>query len=147
MPLKIFAMTFKIWVLRNNKKQDGSMPVTIQLTHNGQRRYIKTPHVVFAPQLNRNGNIKDTNLKLVTDNIYRCVKVIIDELSFRVVAYSPDELKEYIIRKMHGAGENGIDFFDFAENYISKIKDSQPGTAANHGIMLGNLERYWVVGN
>ncbi|MDR1416797.1 MAG: hypothetical protein LBJ57_05210 [Prevotellaceae bacterium] len=54
-------MTFKIWVLRDNKKQNGSMPVTIQLTHNGQRRYIKTPHVVFAPQLDRNGNIKDPN--------------------------------------------------------------------------------------
>jgi integrase len=135
-------MTFKIWVLRDNKKKNGSMPVTIQLTHDGQRRYIKTPHVVFAQQLDRNGNIKDPNLKLITDNIYRRVKAIVDELSFRVAAYSPDELKEYITRKMRGAEENGIDFFDFAENYISKIKDGQPGTAANHNIMLGNLERY-----
>ncbi|MDR3188025.1 MAG: hypothetical protein LBT94_02415 [Prevotellaceae bacterium] len=57
--------TFKILTLRDNKKQDGSMPVAVQLTHNRQRRYLLTPHVVFAPQLDRSGNIKDLNMKTI----------------------------------------------------------------------------------
>jgi hypothetical protein len=57
--------TFKIWILRDNAKRDGSMPITVQLTHSGKRRYIPTPHVVFKQQLDRNGNIKDPNMKTV----------------------------------------------------------------------------------
>jgi integrase len=134
--------TFKIWILRDNKKRDGSMPVTVQLTHNKARRYIPTPHVVFAQQLDRSGSIKDPNIKIVTDDIYRRVKSILDELSFRVAAYSPDELKEYVVRKMQSGGERSIDFFDFAEKYTARIKGSQPGTVINHGTMLNNLARY-----
>jgi integrase len=135
--------TFKIWVLRDNKKRDGSMPVTVQLTHGGKRRYVKTPHVVFAPQLDRNGNIKDPNVKLIADGIYSRVKSIIDKLSFRVGAYSPDELKEYVARKLAGESEHAeIDFFSFSEAYINKIKERQPSTAKNHCMMLSNLSRY-----
>lgn len=129
--------------MRDNKKQNGAMPIVVQLTHNRQRRYIPTPHVVFAPQLDRNGNIKDPNIKTIADGIYRRVKDIFDELSFRVAAYTPDELKAYVMRKLSGAGEQGsADFFGFAEAYIAKIKGSQPGTAVSHRVMLGNLERY-----
>ncbi|MDR3188089.1 MAG: site-specific integrase [Prevotellaceae bacterium] len=134
--------TFKILVLRDNKKRDGSMPVAVQLTHNRQRRYLPTPHVVFAPQLDRSGNIKDPNMKTIADDIYRRVKAIFDELSFRVAAYSADELKEYVARKLQGTEERGVDFFEFAESYIEKIRKLQLGTAKNHRVMLNNLERY-----
>ncbi|MDR0414146.1 MAG: site-specific integrase [Prevotellaceae bacterium] len=135
--------TFKIWILHDNKKKNGAIPITVQLTHNGKRRYIPTPHAVFAQQLDRNGNIKDPNIKTIADGIYRRVKEILDELSFRVAAYSPDELKEYVLRKLDkGAGHSSIDFFEFAQAYIEKIKPEQPGTAANHCVMLNNLERY-----
>ncbi|MDR2813771.1 MAG: site-specific integrase [Prevotellaceae bacterium] len=135
--------TFKIWVLRSNKKRDGAMPVTVQLTHNRQRRYIATPHVAFAPQLDRHGNIKDPNLKAITDGIYRSVKAIFDELSFRVCAYSADELKALVVRKLQLAGEDGsVDFFAFSDRYVDSIKGRQPGTSAGHRVMLGNMARY-----
>jgi integrase len=135
--------TFKIWVLRNNMKRDGSMPVTVQLTHRGQRRYVRTPHAVFAPQLDRSGNIKDPNVKLITDGIYRRVKDAIDALSFRVDAYTPDELKEHVAGKLSGAdAQEAVDFFRFSEEYVARIAAEQPGTARNQRSMLGNLERY-----
>jgi integrase len=134
--------TFKILVLRDNKKRDGSMPVAVQLTHNRQRRYLPTPHVVFTPQLDRNGNIKDPNMKTIADDIYRRVKAVLDELSFRVSAYGADELKEYVARKLQGAEERGVDFFEFAENYIAQTRKLHPGSADIHQVMLNNLARY-----
>jgi integrase len=99
--------------------------------------------VVFAQHLDRNGNIKDQNIKVVTDGIYRNVKAILDELSFRVAAYTPDELKEYILRKLSGAGSVGnLDFFEYAERYIDRTCKEQPGTAANQRVALNNLARY-----
>jgi integrase len=134
--------TFKVCVLSGNKRKDGSMPIVIQLTHNRQRRYIQTPHMAFRQQLDRNGNIKDKNLKLTADGIYRRVKEILDALSFRVAAYSPDELKEHVTRKIVHAGEGkGIDFFDFADKRIEKLR-AQGGYTDNYRVMLNNLARF-----
>ena len=135
--------TFKVLVLRANKKRDGSMPISVQLTHTRQRRYVSTPHVAFSQQLDRRGSIKDPNLKLIADGIYRAVKEALDRLSFRVAAYTPDELKEHVAAALRGGGAAAaVDFFAFADAFIAGIRGAQPGTAANHAIMLRNLERY-----
>lgn len=118
------------------------MPLVIRLTHNMQRRYLPTPHFVFGQQLDRNGEIKDKNIKIVADNIYRQVKELLDGLSFRVAAYTPDELKDYLLRKMSADGAGKIDFFEFAEKYISDIYETQTSTATGYKSALNNLERY-----
>lgn len=135
--------TFKVLVLRENQKQNGSMPVVIRITHSRATKYIPTPYFAFPQQLDRNGEPKEPNLKARVNDTYNSVKDILDELGFRVNSYAPDELKEYVKKQLYdGGGSDGIDFFTFAQRYIDKIKDKQLGTAENHTNALNNLERY-----
>ncbi len=100
------------------------------------------PYSVFPPQLDRAGNVKDPSMKARLNIEYNKVKDIFDDLGFGVNAYSADELKNYIQGKLLGNAETRLDFFCFAEAFVKKIKEKQPGTANNHRIMLNNLERY-----
>ena len=134
--------TFKVTILRDNKKRNGSMPVAVRLTHNRATKYIPTPYVAFPQQLDRNGEPKEPNLRMRVNDTYNGVKAILDELGFRVKAYTPDELKDYVAKRLHGAGGGTVDFFEFAEGYVKKIRPLQKETARSHDTALNNLARY-----
>jgi integrase len=135
--------SFRILPLLSNENQQGLVPIVIRLTHRRIHRYIATPYVAHRSQLGRDGQVKESDkaLKPKLNLLWNDVRAILDELSFRVNAYTPDELKDYLRRKLAGDAED-IDFFAFARGYIASIRQAQPATATNHAVALGNLARY-----
>lgn len=135
--------TFRIIPLVRNKNREGRIPIAIRLTHNRIHKYIPTIHTVHEKQLDGNGRIKenDKTTRPKVNDLWNSVNTIIEDLGFRINAYSPDELKDYIQRKLIGSTES-VDFFVFSNEYIKSITDKQPATATNHLAALGNLKRY-----
>jgi integrase len=135
--------TFRIIPLLGNENQQGLIPVVIRVTHKRLHRYIPTTYVVHRSQLDKSGRIRENDklLKPQLNSLWNELQNILNTLSFRVNAYSPDELKEYIKKKLLGDSES-IDFFAFAQEYVGSIKKNQPATAVNHMIALANLRRY-----
>ena len=133
--------TFKIQPLLKNENREGLIPVAIRITHKRVYKYIPTPYSVTRKQLGKDGEVKDPSMKKKINVLWVQVKDILDGLSFRVSAYTPDELKEYIRRELEGDSQE-LDFFAFAEHYLASIRDTQPATALNHQVALNNLKRY-----
>lgn len=134
--------TFRILPILKNANRQGLIPIAIRITHKRTHRYVQTTYTVTLKQLDKNGEVKDPSVKPKLNLLWNEVKGILDELSFRVNAYSPDELRDYIKKKLAGAAEEAVDFFTFSHAYIASIQEKQPATASNHLIALNNLARY-----
>ncbi len=111
--------TYKIVVLRDNERQDGSMPICIRITHEKQRAYVKTPYNAAASQLDAKGSIKDTYLKRKVNVVYNSVGEILDEVGFSISQFSVQALKAHIERKLYKQPENGnnLDFFAYQRHH------------------------------
>ncbi|MDR0661708.1 MAG: phage integrase SAM-like domain-containing protein [Prevotellaceae bacterium] len=70
------------------------------------------------------------------------MRKILDDIGFRVKAYSADEFREYIVKVLNEESDDRIDFFRFARTFIESVKDKKPGTAGNHRVAINNLARF-----
>jgi len=129
--------TFKAVV--QNKRADGTYNVRIRVNHKRQVRRISTN--IYAKQSDLTKSLKIKNPDIVTASnkiINECI-TICNELSFRILAMSIDELVEVIKSKLKGDDKFKLDFVKFANEEIAKMKK---GTASVYTSTINALTRF-----
>ncbi|MDR1225769.1 MAG: site-specific integrase [Prevotellaceae bacterium] len=136
--------SYKVVVLQQNKRRDNSMPVCIRVTHKRISFFIKTPYFVFAKQLDKDGNIKDSFLRPKINLLDNAVISTLTELGLAVNKFTAKELKIFIEDKLNGDAPSKIhlDFFEFAEQYIERMKADGRDSARNYTATINNLMKF-----
>jgi integrase len=135
----------KIVVLQRNKRRDGSMPVCVRVTHKRETFFIKTPYYVFAKQVDKDGNIKDSFLRPKINLLDNTAITILAKLGFAVDKFTAKELKIFVESKLNGgnpSSENRLDFFEFAKQHIEKMKADGRDSAKNYIVAINNLAKF-----
>jgi hypothetical protein len=105
--------------------------------------FIKTPYFVFAKQVDKDGNIKDSFLRPKINLLDNAVISTLTELGLAVNKFTAKELKAFIEDKLTGApNKKHIDFFDFAKQYIAKMKADGRNSAKNFTATINNLAKF-----
>lgn len=136
--------TFKISVLKHQKRQDNKFPVSIRMTFKRSTSYLKTEFYVTEKQISRDFTIRDAKLReKLNDIIFRYEKIIVERLGNNINLYDATELKNYLLRNTIGGTTNEIDFVQFSETYIEKIKSQQHSRARRVRTSLSALVDYF----
>lgn len=123
--------TIKAVLLPHHIKADGSCNVKIRLTHNRKIKYIATTE--FA----RKGDYNSKNLTIKNNSLIKRLATLIEEMqrviseigTFPVQTMTVEELAAYIEARLFHK-EFRLDFFEWAEEWIRKKKESGKGIAA-----------------
>ena len=129
--------TFKAEV--QNKRADGTYNVRIRVTHNRQVRRMSTN--IYAKQTDLTRGLKIKSLDIINASnklISQCI-AICNDLSFSIVTMGIDELVEALKSKLKGEDRFSLDFINFANEEIVKMKS---GTAAFYVAAINTLVRF-----
>jgi integrase len=140
----------KIIVLKGNKRQDGSIPISAKITQNGERAYIRTPFYVFCNQLDRKGDIKDVDIRIAINLLYNKIAKILMDLGFSASRFSIKEIKNHIETilkyedsKLTLLQSEKVDFFEFAEAYVEKMQNNdRRKSSINYETAVRNLAKF-----
>lgn len=114
------STTFKCVILPHHRKNDGTTPVKIRITHNRVVKYLPTDIFVDDSALSKNGDIRDLRIADRLNDIAKEYR----ELLLQVRGAESMDINQ-LIKALEQAKEKDnfrLDFFDFADQYIAKIK-------------------------
>ncbi|MDR1226837.1 MAG: site-specific integrase [Prevotellaceae bacterium] len=137
--------TYKIAVLTDNVRKDGSMPICVRITHEGDRAYIKLPYTAMSSEVDGKGRIKDSHLLRKVNPVHDRVGELLDEIGMSIGQFTAKTLKSHLVRKLFMAPKDhgGLDFFVFAKKYVDKMKaDGRVKSAKNYELTRDNLKKF-----
>ena len=131
--------TFKALVLSHQKRRDGTYNVKIRVTHNRKHKYIKTALYAGKNDLTKSLKIKNHLISDATDEIIKIYRTRCTQIGAALGEYSVEKLCAFL---EEGAKQEEwkINFFEYAEKYISKGKAKR--TQDSYRGALRWLERY-----
>jgi len=91
--------TVGINIFKHHKRKDGTYNVKIRIIHRGEKKYIDTPHFVFAKQLNSKFEIKDPMVGRLINETLADYRKTISELGEKLELFNAESLKNYLIEK------------------------------------------------
>lgn len=133
-------MTFKIYL---RPKANANYTVFIQAIHNRKVKYIKNGFSLNSSQVNKNGEIKNKEIKNSLKNQIQIFEQKIAKLGTRVNYMTCEEVLEYIQRedKIEVQAER-LDFYTFSFEYIEQLKKEGKRRAFDILIVLRSLQDY-----
>ncbi len=116
--------TFKICVFEHQQRKDGRFRVSVQLTHQRKRAYIKTDTYVVRKQISSDfKTLRDADTaRRIDREILEYEKLLLRGLGANLSQYTAKDLAEYIETQAATNGGAGIDFVAFARGYIANLK-------------------------
>lgn len=120
--------TLRIVVLKNDKKQDGTYPVNIRLTHQKISKYIQTKYYVTNKQINKKFEIIDSFLLRRIEEIIKRYREAIISLGDNIETYSSSDLKTYLTKEKEN---NDIDFIKYGREKVKELKEKEKKGAAS----------------
>ena len=102
-------------------KKNGTNVVRLRLTFKRQSRYIKTNILLRKNQLGRDGQLRDTDLRLKTDSLVKKTEKRIELLDpFALQQMTMDELVKFLQRAPEDPDQFKLDFLSFADSVIDE---------------------------
>ena len=133
--------TIQAEVTKYHKKKDGTIPVTIRVTHKQKIRRLRTNLVAYPEDLTRDYKLKG-NLKRRADVLVKEMYDTLDDISyFDMEKCDVDFVVAHIRRKLD-KDEWNLDFFTFADSYIQGNTHITESTKHTYRIALSALARY-----
>ena len=100
-------------------KKNGTNILRLRLTFKRQSRYIKTNILLRKNQLDRNGQIKETSVRLKADSLVKQMEDKISGIdSFALQGMDVDDIVRYLQTEDATPESFKLDFFKFAETVI-----------------------------
>jgi integrase len=133
--------TFKICVLKHNKRKDDKYPVSIRVCWKRKYGYIKTEYYVLSKQVTRDLELKDPFIIRELNNRiaeYEQIKVL--KLKQRIELYTAKELAEYFVKHSSQSSNQIVDFIRFAKEVADNT--SKSGTAGLYRTIINSLIAY-----
>ena len=122
-----------------NKRADGTYNIRIRVTHNRQMRRLSTNLYASSEDLTKSLKIKNANLIDQTNAIVSQCRKICNNLGYAIAEMSIDELTEIIKSRLKGEEKFKLDFIEFANGEIAKMKR---GTASIYKPAINALKRF-----
>lgn len=115
-------VTFKAVVLEHQQREDGSYNVKIRVTHQRKSKYISTTFTAYKTDLTRSLKIKEhSSLMFKCNDEIRKMNECLSSLGYvRLAEMNVAQVVEYINKSK---SPFKMDFFEFAEEYISKLSE------------------------
>jgi integrase len=127
--------TFKICVFEHQKRQDGKYPVSIRVCWKRKYGYIKTEFYVTDKQvISKTIKAKDEIIKRIFElkdvyiinelnsRIARYEDLKVKKLGVNIELYTAKELAEFFKRETVPGTDGSIDFVEFANLHINRLK-------------------------
>ncbi|MFR1667237.1 MAG: tyrosine-type recombinase/integrase [Alistipes sp.] len=135
--------TFVISVREKDKRAtDDKYPVAIRITHKRVALYIPTYVYVTRKQIKADfSGLRDSTLIIqLTKIIEKYEEMLLKGLGADLSQYSAQELKNFILAQRQGTDGIGIDFVEFARNYIQALRnDGRAGYAVLFDTTMNSL--------
>lgn len=122
--------TFK--AIAGTIKNDKTFPVSIQVYHKGQKKYVPTSHFVVKSQLTGKGAIKDKDVTDMLDTIIKGYRKKLLDLH-NISQLTAQQIKDFLLK--NDATEE-IDYIKFGE---ALIKTQTKSTGSNTRAALSSL--------
>lgn len=117
------SVTFKPFVVRSQKRADGTFAVKIRLTFKRKSRWLSTNLVATPPDLTRTGRLKNPYIIAQANNLVKDFQQIVGRLSpLAAEDMDVDDVLEFMKRE-HKAQAFELDFFEFGNLYASSQKE------------------------
>jgi integrase len=114
------ATTVSAKVYEHHEKSDGTFNVKYVVYHQGERKFIDSPHFVSRRQLNKELDIKDKLLLKWLDDTLDDFRELIGALSYRLDFFTCEQLRDYL-----RDSNKDIDIIEFANSHIDFLKSEQ----------------------
>lgn len=113
------ATTVSAKIYGHHEKADGTFNVKYVVYHQGERKFIDSPHFVSKRQITKELEIKDKVLLSWIDETLGDYRKLISELRSKADFLTCEELRDYL--KDH---DREIDIVDFANQHIDYLKEN-----------------------
>lgn len=117
------------------QKQDGTMKVSILLSHKGKRKRLPSGIILESGEISRNGKITSKRIAKEVDDKVKEYRDRLYELDLDLIGDVDIEwIYDRLLKK-----NKGIDFFEFTRSWIER---TQSKSKNNYLTMLNNIRRY-----
>lgn len=127
--------TFKGMIFPHHKRENGTIPAKIRITHQRKTKYISTPIVFYPDQYTKSFKLKNCTPKFQLDDLERKYTEKIAALS--VKSMSIDDIITFVTTEKK---EGSINFIEFWESELENIHNE--GSRRNYKTALNNLKAY-----
>jgi hypothetical protein len=121
--------TFKVFVNPKQMREDKTFRVYIRLTHKRVIKPITTEHYVTKSQLDKNFNIKDSELDFTLTGVIKKYRNKCDKLSIAIAGFDCEQLRDYLLKPE----VRSIDYISWVTSQINAIK------------VKGSRDNAWIV--
>lgn len=123
-------ITVKACIYRHHRRQDGTYPVKLRITLGGVSRHLPTTSVARPEQLTRSLKPKDPDLVASLEELTAKVRRSVAKISpFALETMDVDDAVLFIKADQQAA--TGVDFWEFAEEYIARKSKTAQGNYRN----------------
>lgn len=131
--------TFKEYIFIKDKKKDGTIPISIRVTHNRKSRYIPTNIYIKESQLTRTGKLKDKHIQDILDKRLKELRDISADINIVAKDMSVDEFMRLLKNK-----SEVVDFFAFADKELEKYRrdKERKGTLNSYISVIKSFKKY-----
>lgn len=131
--------TFKGMIFPHHRRENGTIPAKIRVTHNRKVKYISTSIVFYPDHYTRAFKLKNCTPKFQLDELER---VYTERLSSvrNLKEADIDSVIKVVTAEMDS---NSIDFIKFWESELDNIKNK--GSRRNYNTALNNLKSYSTI--
>lgn len=131
--------TFKGMIFPHHRRENGTIPAKIRVTHNRKTKYISTSIVFYPDQYTRAFKMKNCTPKFQLDELERTYT---ERLS-KVRNLKETEIGSVIKIVTTEISSDSIDFIKFWKDELENIKNK--GSRRNYNTALNNLKSYCPV--
>ena len=122
------VITIKPVIMRAQQRSDGSYNVKIRVTFKRKYRILSTNLTAYPRDLARSGEIKGAVLMDANKIVEKMYSAIAELNWFDLDMMDVDDIVRHIRVTLKGRSAFYLDFFDYAESYLSSRKDSTAST-------------------
>lgn len=133
------ATTLKALILEQKQRADKTWNVKIRITHNRQSVYLSTPYYVTKQQINKNFEVKDTEIADMLNVDMKRMRDFVSQLSWNGDNMTAKAMAEHLENRLKNKSQE-IDFIAYAKNKSEElITKGRTGTGKNHRYMINRL--------
>lgn len=131
--------TFKGMIFPHHRRENGTIPAKIRITHNRTTKYIPTSIVFYPDQYTRTFNMKNCSPKFQLDELVRTYTERLSKI--RDLKEADIDVVIKIVTTEHSS--DSIDFIRFWESELENFENK--GSRRNYNTALNNLKEYCQV--
>lgn len=131
--------TFKGMIFPHHRRENGTIPAKIRITHNRATKYIPTSIIFYPDQYTRTFNMKNCSPKFQLDEL---VRTYTERLS-KIRNLKETEIDTVIKIVTTEITSGAIDFIKFWESELENFDNK--GSRRNYNTALNNLKEYCPV--